>query len=195
MNVNNIVKFKDADNKSVIIDLSEIAYFDSTGIAITTTIRDDIELIHNIEKIDQIIKDSNCTSKFLYLHDEENEPILCNIEHISVIEYINGTTQLKFNVNNFTLNVVETVDNIYNKILEYKSPKTNITDNVNTNKVERNSPVKQGSDVMKKIPVLTRVYQNNDSLDNFKTLEDSNNSFNDMLYQLSNDLTELLDKL
>lgn len=156
-NIDNILLIHDADNHHIIINLDDICYIkDYTCITCNSDI--DISIIHNVEKVQELIKQNGCPSNWLYLHDTNNNPVLVNIENIQHII----SDEIIF-VNNDTLSVNETVTNIYKKLQAYKNSKQVNYDAAISSKVKTDNlgKFKTGSNngiIEEEIPVIIKLY-------------------------------------
>lgn len=88
---------------------------------------------HSVEKVQQIIDDSEYECTFLYLHTEDNKPILINSDYIHSISKLNAYTNVW--IGTICLNVIESAENIFKKITEIKKSK-NINKNGNVGSVK-----------------------------------------------------------
>lgn len=133
-NLNNIILAYDTDNDPMIINLDDICYV-SENTCVTHDLDHDIDIAHNVEKFQELVNKANCEVPFIYLHDSDNNPLLVNMNNVLHIFY----DKIVF-TNNITINVIETVNNIYKKIQEYKSNNIIKYGNTVNTKVKTDSP-------------------------------------------------------
>lgn len=163
MVVNNIILVYNTDNEPIIINLDDICYINNDGTCFTLDSDEDIYIIHNVDKVQELMRKANITIPFLYLHDNNNDPILINIENIQHIL----TDNIIF-INNTTISVTETINNIYKKLQVYRNNEKTEYGNVINSKVRTDSPCNTSSlksqykndsnNEIKRIPILTKLY-------------------------------------
>lgn len=140
--INRFIKLYNNDDIPYIMDIDKIEYYISGELYSHKENESGYyTCCHSVEKVQQIIEDSGYDCSFLYLHTEDNLPILVNSDYIHSISKPNIGTYTNIWIGSNCLNIVETIDNIYKKLTEIKKNKNiNKTGNVGSVKNEHLLP-------------------------------------------------------
>lgn len=162
MNINKFIKLYGDENKSYIIDLSTVVYISDDTVYTTHF---DFSIIHNIEKVQELINQSGYTDDvFLYLHDLTNNSLLVNMNYVVAVDINDNGTEISFSTDAVDIiHVLESVDNIYKKLQTYKtinndksSYQSLITSQVNT-EIDTNQLINNKYAVAQKFIENTKV--------------------------------------